>query len=244
MLLELARGLWLLNGHQVYAGGPVRSRPLRTYDPIQPFMDPEGVSVPSYLANLSLAQKEDWEVLRGRLQEFGQRAGIFDEIKVKRFEEGGSSPFQMQFRKFGKRSKGLPRNMVDMGYGISQVLPTVTELLRVDSGNSLFLLQQPEVHLHPSAQAALGSLFSQIAAYGRQLIIETHSDFIVDRITMAVRDPSVALRSEDVSILFFERNDLDVVIHEIVIDERGNICNAPNTYRSFFMQETLRVLGP
>ncbi len=243
MLLELAMGLWLLVGHQVYASGPVRSRPLRTYDPIQPYTDPEGVSVPSYLASLSSARRDDWEVLQGRLQEFGQKAGIFDEIKVKRFEEGGSSPFQMQFRKFGKRSKGPPRNMIDMGYGISQVLPTVTELLRGDSGNSLFLLQQPEVHLHPSAQAALGSLFCEIAADGRQLIIETHSDFILDRITMAVRDPSVALRSEDVSILFFERNDLEVVIHEIGLDERGNICDAPDTYRAFFMQETLQVLG-
>ena len=52
----------------------------------------------------------------------------------------------------------------------------------------MFLLQQPEVHLHPQAQAALGTLFCQVAAGGRQLIIETHSDYIIDRVRMDVRD--------------------------------------------------------
>ena len=47
------------------------------------------------------------------------------------------------------------RNLIDVGYGVSQALPVLTELLREDC-SPVFLLQQPEVHLHPSAQAALG----------------------------------------------------------------------------------------
>ena len=62
----------------------------------------------------------------------------------------------------------------------------------------MFLLQQPEVHLHPSAQAALGSLFCQVAAAGKQLIVETHSDHVIDRIRMDVRDGTSALKHEDV----------------------------------------------
>ena len=76
-----------------------------------------------------------------------------------------------------------------MGYGISQALPIITELFRKD-GPSKLLLQQPEVHLHPSAQAALGSLFCRTAGRGRQVIVETHSDHLIDRVRMDIRDSS------------------------------------------------------
>ena len=106
----------------------------------------------------------------------------------------------------------------------------------------MFLLQQPEVHLHPSAQAALGSLFCQVAAAGKQLIVETHSDHVIDRIRMDVRDGTSALKHEDVSILFFERDELDVRIHSLGIDDQGNITGAPPSYRQFFMEEVRRSL--
>ena len=124
------------------------------------------------------------------------------------------------------RRKGPWRNLIDVGYGVSQALPVITELLRPDAP-SMFLLQQPEVHLHPSAQAALGSLFSQVAGLERQLIIETHSDHLIDRVRMDVRDGESALKPDDVSILYFERGDLDVRIHSLRIDEEGNVVDAP-----------------
>ena len=148
----------------------------------------------------------------------------------------------MQIRKFGNRRKGRPRNLIDVGYGISQVLPTLTEMFR-DNGPSTFLLQQPEVHLHPSAQAALGTLFCQIAAGGKQLVVETHSDYLIDRVRMDVRDGTTDLQPEDVSILYFEPGDLDVKIHSIRIDEMGNVLNAPHSYGEFFMAETRRSIG-
>ena len=98
------------------------------------------------------------------------------------------------------------RNLVDVGYGVSQSLPVLTELLS-DNAPSTYLLQQPEVHLHPTAQAALGSLFCNIAAKGVQMLVETHSDYLLDRIRMDVRDGKgePTLKPEDVSILYFER---------------------------------------
>ena len=114
------------------------------------------------------------------------------------------------------------RNVIDVGYGVSQVLPIITELFR-DSQTSMFLLQQPEVHLHPSAQAALGSLFCKIAARNRQLVVETHSDRLLDRVRMDVRDGRTKLTPDDVSILFFERGDLDVRIHSLRLDAEGNV---------------------
>lgn len=116
----------------------------------------------------------------------------------------------------------------------------------------MFLLQQPEVHLHPSAQAALGTLFCEIASTDRQLIIETHSDYLLDRVRMDIRDKVGELSPEDVSILFFERENLGVKIHQLGIDEDanlvtisedGSVWGTPQHYKDFFMEETSRLLG-
>lgn len=233
----------LYNRKSAYASAPVRSKPYRTYDPSRPTRDPEGDYVPMYLANVHFQDKEKWESLKDALERFGKQAGLFNEISVKSFGQKESGPFQVQVRGFGKaKKKGPQRNLIDVGYGVSQVLPVITELLRGDAP-PMFLLQQPEVHLHPSAQAAMGSLFCQVAGSGRQLVVETHSDHLIDRVRMDVRDGKTELKPEDVSILYFERNDLDVCIHSLRFDEHGNVQGAPDGYRNFFLEETRRSLG-
>ena len=195
-----------------------------------------------YLADVYSRDRRAWNELNSLLEDYGRASGLFDEISIKPLGNRESGPFQVQVRKSGgKRLKGPWRNLIDVGYGVSQALPVITELLREDAPDT-FLLQQPEVHLHPMAQAALGSLFCRVVAPDRQLIVETHSDHLLDRVRMEVRD-SAELSPEDVSILFFERDDLDVRIHSLQIDEMGNICGQPPGYRSFFMQETQRSLG-
>jgi len=193
-------------------------------------------------ANLSFYKSDEWEKLKAGLESFGKDAGLFDEIIVKPLGNKDVDPFHLQIRKSGKRMKGLLRNLIDVGYGVNQVLPVITELLRSDPG-IIHLLQQPEVHLHPSAQAALGSFFCQIVGRGKQqLVVETHSDYLIDRVRMDVRDGDSDLASEDVSILFFERKDTDVKIHSLSIDEEGNIANATDSYQDFFMDEINRSL--
>ena len=224
-----------------FASAPVRSKPLRTYDPSKPTPDPEGDYVPMYLADLSSRDKETWASLKKGLEEFGRIAGLFDEISIRRLGNRDSEPFRVEVKKSGGKLKGPWRNLIDVGYGVSQALPVITEILREEAPN-LFLLQQPEVHLHPSAQAALGSLFCQIASPKRQLVVETHSDHLIDRVRMDVRDGRSGLGPDDVSILYFQRGDLDVNIHSLQIDEDGNIVGAPDGYRSFFMEETARSL--
>ena len=226
---------------QPYASAPVRSKPRRTYDPARLSPDSEGEYVPMYLAGLYFQDQHRWIKLKDALESFGQAAGLFDEISIKPLGRRDSEPFQVQVRKYGGGLKGPQRNLIDVGYGVSQVLPVITELLR-HNAPPMFLLQQPEVHLHPSAQAALGSLFCQVAAPRRQLIVETHSDHLLDRVRMDVRDGTMPLKPEDVSILFFERGDLDVRIHSLRIDEEGNIEGAPDGYRNFFLAETARSL--
>ena len=225
-----------------FASAPVRSKPSRTYDPSRPTPDSEGAYVPMYLAKVYFQDKEAWKVLKLQLEKFGQAAGLFDEISVKPLGKRVTEPFQVQVRKFGGGLKGPKRNLIDVGYGVSQVLPVITELRR-EGADGMFLLQQPEVHLHPSAQAALGSLFCGVASSKLQLIVETHSDHILDRVRMDIRDGKTQLKPNDVSILFFERRALDVHIHSLRLDEEGNVLDAPGGYRSFFMQETQRSLG-
>ena len=225
-----------------YASSPVRSKPRRTYDPARLSSDPEGDYVPMYLANVYLRHRKTWEHFKHELEGFGKDSGLFDEISILPLGKIDSGPFQIRVRKSGGKRKGPWRNLVDVGYGVSQVLPVITELLSQEK-SPLVLLQQPEVHLHPSAQAALGSLFCRVVAEGSQLVIETHSDYIVDRVRMEVRDSSIPLKPEDVSILFFERRELDVRIHCLQLDEEGNILDVPPNYRNFFMEESQRLWG-
>ena len=231
------RPLW-----RPHAGAPVRSRPRRTYDPAQLARDPEGDYIPTYLADMFRRSPEEWTALRRALDQFGKQSGLFDEISVRSLGSNEADPFQVHVRKYGNKTKGPRRNLIDVGYGVSQVLPVVSELLRADA-QQRFLLQQPEVHLHPSAQAAFGTLLCQIAGRDRQLIVETHSDHLLDRVRMDVRDRTTNLTPDDVSILFFERGDQDVRIHSLRLDERGNVLGAPPNYRRFFLDETNRSIG-
>ena len=240
LLSELARSNMLRNQQRTFAGAPVRSKPQRIYAPGRITTDPDGEYVPMYLADIS-TKEQAWVTLRKKLEKFGQAAGLFDEISIKRHGNKASEPFHIQVRKFGGGLLGPKRNLIDVGYGVSQVLPIITEMLRPDAP-PLFLLQQPEVHLHPMAQAALGSLFCEVARPRRKIVVETHSDHLMDRIRMDIRDGVGNLKPDDVSILYFERNGIDVKIHAIRIDEEGNILDAPDGYRNFFMEETKRNL--
>ena len=242
-LHELASIAFASDRSAPFASAPIRARPRRTYDPGRIDTEPEGDYIPMYLADRARHNDAYWAALRSSLETFGRDAGLFDQLNVRLFGDSDSDPFQLQVRTVNGDDEGQLRNLIDVGYGVSQVLPLATELVRSE-GARQFLLQQPEVHLHPSAQAALGSLFCQAAAQGRQLIVETHSDHLIDRIRMDVRDGKTGLKPEDVCILYFERNDLDVKIHEITYDRMGNLLNTPPGYRSFFMKEIERSLWP
>ncbi len=77
-------------------------------------------------------------------------------------------------------------------------------------------------------------------------MVETHSNFLIDRIRMDIRDirdGRTDLKPEDLSILFFERHEEDARIHNLRIDAEGNILDAPYSYGEFFMNEMNRLLG-
>ena len=224
--------------------GPIVGPPLRVYVP-----ERDRAYTVSYLSSLHRSDQNAWRTLKSAIEEFATEAGLFNEIRIKPFG-GVNDPFQIQVRKFDSRGKGIWRNLVDVGYGVSQAIQHMAGLLDPNQKTpAVFLLQQPETHLHPSAQSTLGRLFCSVAEQREgertrnQLIVETHSDYIIDRVRMDVRDKKTSLKPEDVSILYFERTGLDVTIHSLRIDEQGNMLGAPPGYRQFFLDELDRSVG-
>jgi hypothetical protein len=222
------------------AGAPVRSKPERTYDPKRGLREPEGSHVPMELAALNATNPEQFRKLVHEIAEYGKAANLFAKLEVKRLGKKSADPFQLLIA-----ADKLAFNLRDVGYGVSQILPILVDTLSAPQGQT-FLLQQPEVHLHPRAQAALGSLLVNQAARRKQtFIVETHSDHLVDRVRMDIRkrDGNNALAASDVIILYFERQEGRATIHPIKLDDNGDLVGVPPGYRRFFLDEERRLLG-
>jgi len=236
-LQDLAFSLHHNLDQRPYAFAPVRTRPKRTYDPLKDIPDPEGSHVPMILAKAFTPDPTASAQLREAIDAFGRASGLFTDIDVRRIGRKAGDPFQLQVKIAGS---GI--NLVDVGYGVSQVLPILVDALREPPGNT-FLLQQPEVHLHPRAQAELGSFLATLAKQQqKRFVIETHSDYMIDRIRMDIRDGK-HLKPGEVVILYFERTGEAVQIHTMEIDRFGNLIGSPPGYRQFFLEEERRMLG-
>lgn len=211
---------------------PIRSKPRRTYDQLGDDYSPEGDHVPSILARVL---ERDGGSRSGRrviaaLDRFGQLSGLYRKVDIRRLGKQPTDPCQVQVT-----VAGPPANLADVGYGISQALPVVVESA-LRSARGALLIQQPEVHLHPRAQAALGTFLVDVVQQDpRMIVIETHSDHLVDRVRQHVA--SGQIDREDVCILFFDKPALETHVHRIELDERGNVAAAPPSYRQFFLQE-------
>lgn len=215
---------------------PIRSKPQRTHDRLRNEFQPEGSHIPYLLrANLAERTTRDRTALVQSLVLYGRESGLFDNIKIRQLGETSGDPFQLHVE-----TGGLQSNLADVGYGVSQVLPVVVESLITDTWQRI-IIQQPEVHLHPKAQAALGSFFARIVSKERKsFVVETHSDYFLDRVRKEVAEGS--LKPTDVQILYFERSAGATNIYALSLDAMGNIDNAPTSYRRFFLDEELGLL--
>ncbi|QSI76353.1 DUF3696 domain-containing protein [Niveibacterium microcysteis] len=91
----------------------------------------------------------------------------------------------------------------NVGFGLTYCLPIIVACLAAENG-ALLLLENPEAHLHPRGQSALGQLLAQCAADGVQIIVETHSDHILNGIRIAAKQGDIS--SDDVAVHFFSRD--------------------------------------
>jgi len=221
---------------ETFSFAPIRTKPKRTYDESKEDYSPEGEHIPSLLARYLSEQplSQAAQLVVDALHEFGQDSGLFRQLEVKKLGKGPADPFQIQVGTGGPKA-----NLVDVGYGISQAMPVIVQSV-LRQKRSLLLIQQPEVHLHPRAQAALGTFFAKLAAKGDSTyIIETHSDHLVDRIRQEVANG--VPKPQDVQILFFGRPKLETTVYPISLDEMGNVLDAPEQYRRFFLEEEMRL---
>lgn len=90
----------------------------------------------------------------------------------------GSNLFEVRLDKAGTARRA---NIADVGFGLSQILPVLSAGLLVPRGG-LFIVQQPELHLHPDAQAGLADYFLYLAGQGVRCVVETHSEYLLVRL--------------------------------------------------------------
>lgn len=213
---------------------PIRAKARRWYESYKASFSPEGDHTPlflkKYLTGTSTAAKRNAFV--AAMNEFGANSGLFDEVEIR--SDKKESPFALYVR-YGK----LCVNITNVGYGVSQVLPLVVEML-TSKGDS-FAIQQPEVHLHPKAQAAFGELLYKVASsYKNRVIVETHSDYLINRFRYSVNKSRGKINSQ---VVFFQRNKNGIKTIVMPIDSKGQfIGQVPQGYMDFFFEEELKML--
>ncbi|MDQ7062055.1 MAG: DUF3696 domain-containing protein [Sulfurimonas sp.] len=123
------------------------------------------------------------------------------------------------------------RSPIHMPYGASYVLPIIVScLLNSNTKQGKVIVENPEAHLHPSAQSKLGKFLSKIANAGVQVIIETHSDHIINGIRIAIKNKEIS--NKKVVFNSFSRGEAlgENVVEEISIQENGKLSRWPDGF--------------
>lgn len=144
---------------------------------------------------------------------------------------------------------------VNVGYGLSHVLPVITACLgavglaqRDAQVAPLVMVENPELHLHPAGQSAMGVFLARAATTGAQVIVETHSDHILNGIRKAVKgvDGSPVLMPDQVAIHFFQPRDDTGERPQVispVIDQQGNLDTWPPDFFDQYEKDLGSLIG-
>ena len=130
-----------------------------------------------------------------------------------------------------------PHDLTNVGVGVSQVLPIVVMCL-LAPGDSTIILEQPELHLHPAVQARLADFFLSIAKAGKQCIVETHSEYLVNRLRLRTVLATNDAISDLVSVYFVEKTKDASLFQRVLINRFGAIRDWP---KGFFDQSPLEA---
>ncbi|MFI3306501.1 MAG: DUF3696 domain-containing protein [Rikenellaceae bacterium] len=118
---------------------------------------------------------------------------------------------------------------INTGFGITYVLPIVVAVLSARRG-SIILIENPEAHIHPKGQAVLMSLLALAAKNGVQIIIETHSDHIVNGALVSIVEKTIT--ADMLSVYFFDRDEGNhtSTSQKLLTTEKGRIKNPPKDF--------------
>lgn len=136
-----------------------------------------------------------------------------------------------------------PLRPTSVGFGLSYTLPVVVALLATPPGG-LVLIENPEAHLHPRGQMAMGELIARAASAGVQVLVETHSDHVLNGLRLAVKDGLIS--HDRVALHFFRRTEREEdgvarirhVVDSPTLDADGRIDEWPE---GFFDQYDLAL---
>lgn len=135
-------------------------------------------------------------------------------------------------------SGGKRINLASMGCGISQLVPIVVQTVLLPE-NGCLLVEQPEIHLHPSAQADLADLFIQNIKRNRQFIVETHSEHFVLRLRRRIAERKV--KPEKVGIFFVEKQGGVTKIRRLSLKPNGHFEEWPAGFFEEGFEEALAI---
>jgi predicted ATPase len=149
-----------------------------------------------------------------KISDWFKACGISEKINIRTLSE---KHFEVVLSHLASESED---NLMDVGYGCSQVLPILVAGFNLGA-DSLLLVQEPEIHLHPKAQAELGTFFYELAQKSIQTIIETHSEHLMLRLQAHVADKNSSLNPDDVRVYYVYSENGSRKIRKMELNEDG-----------------------
>ncbi len=152
-------------------------------------------------------------------------------VKINPTEFPGSDKIILNYQYETNRHYTSLRKPKNVGFGISYTLPIIVAILAAPD-NRLLIIENPEAHIHPKGQAKLGKLMALAGNNGLQLVIETHSDHIINGLRVAVKKGDI--NRTNAVIHHFERVDKEdeqySEITPIYIDNNGSLSDYPKGF--------------
>ena len=218
----------------VYYLGPLRAFPQRIYDWSGEEPRDMGEAGELVVGALLAARQRDEKISLGKgiprptLEEYVahwlKELGLIYDFRVAPMAEG-SHLFEVRVRKSPKAAEVL---ITDVGFGVSQILPVLVLCFYVPEGSTV-ILEQPEIHLHPSVQAGLADVF--IDAWEKrkvQVIVESHSEHLLRRLQRRIAEEK--LSQDNVGLYFCKEEDGVSRLDTLEIDLFGTIANWPQDF--------------
>ena len=121
--------------------------------------------------------------------------------------------------------------ITDVGFGVSQILPVLVLCYYAPEGSTI-ILEQPEIHLHPSVQSGLADVFIDVIQNREiQIILESHSEHLLHRLQRRIAEEKDGLTNQDISLYFCDMTpEGNSKLTTLAIDDFGNITNWPENF--------------
>jgi len=129
-------------------------------------------------------------------------------------------------------------NLALMGSGLSQIVPVIVQTI-ITPKNGCVIIEQPEIHLHPAAQATLGDLFVRYAKNNKQIIVETHSEHLLLRVRRRVAEGKIS--PDLVSIFFVDKSKNETRIRKLNLQKNGHFKSWPANFFEEGYREAMAI---